>query len=71
MKYRHWDENKILGQGISILTDTANSRIIGEGDVLKVGLHKAEEYAISLVLYSRAYARVSAVGWDGRGLLLT
>ena len=46
-------------------------RSVGEGDVLKVGLHKAEEYAISLVLYSRAYATVSAVGWDGRGLLLT
>lgn len=42
---------------------------LGEGDVLKVVLHKYDKRKISLteynVLYSRVYARVSAVGWKG------
>ena len=37
---------------------------VEEGDVLKVDLHKGDEREISLVLYSRVYAGVLAVGWE-------
>ena len=42
-------------------------RSVGEGDILKVVLQKGAEHVISLVLYSRVNARVSAVGGEGRG----